>query len=30
VRVSGSESRGWRKVTTDTGETGWVRARVVG
>ena len=24
-----SRRAGWRKVTTDTGETGWVRARVV-
>ena len=30
VRTSGERRDGWRKVTTDTGETGWVRARVVG
>lgn len=30
VRASGDLRDGWRKVTTDTGETGWVRAGVVG
>jgi hypothetical protein len=30
VRTSGDPRHGWRKVTTDTGETGWVRTRVVG
>jgi hypothetical protein len=30
VRTTGSGSRGWRRVTTDTGETGWVRASVIG
>jgi hypothetical protein len=30
VRASGDSRDGWRKVTTDTGETGWVRANVVG
>jgi hypothetical protein len=30
VRASGDARHGWRKVTTDTGETGWVRSRVVG
>ena len=30
VRTSGDPRDGWRKVTTDTGETGWVRTRVVG
>jgi RNA polymerase sigma factor (sigma-70 family) len=30
VRTSGTTRDGWRKVTTDTGETGWLRAGVVG
>jgi RNA polymerase sigma factor (sigma-70 family) len=30
VRASGDPRDGWRKVTTDTGETGWVRVHVVG
>ena len=30
VRASGEPRDGWRKVTTDPGETGWVRAGVVG
>ncbi len=30
VRTSGEPRDGWRRVTTDTGETGWVRAGVVG
>jgi hypothetical protein len=29
VRASGSPRNGWRRVTTDTGQTGWVRVRVV-
>ena len=27
---AGKARDGWRRVTTDTGETGWVRDRVVG
>jgi RNA polymerase sigma factor (sigma-70 family) len=30
VRASGDPRNGWRKVTTDTGATGWLRAGVVG
>ena len=30
VRTSGEPRDGWRRVTTDTGESGWVRAGVVG
>ena len=30
VRASGGVRGGWRRITTDTGEAGWVRARVVG
>ncbi|MEO8690159.1 MAG: hypothetical protein ABI611_18325 [Solirubrobacteraceae bacterium] len=30
VRASGSVRHGWRKIMTDTGEPGWVRAGVVG
>ena len=30
VRASGEPRGGWRKITTDTGETVWVRAGVVG
>jgi len=30
VRASGDRRDGWRKVTTDTGETGWVHAGMVG
>jgi RNA polymerase sigma factor (sigma-70 family) len=30
VRTSGNAQDGWRRVTTDTGEKGWLRARVVG
>ena len=30
VRTHGAPRRGWRKVTTDTGATGWVREDVVG
>jgi hypothetical protein len=29
VRAGGDPRDGWRKVTTDTGETGWVRVGVV-
>ena len=30
VRATGRERGGWREIVTDTGETGWVRAKVVG
>ena len=30
VRATGRERDGWREIVTDTGETGWVRERVVG
>lgn len=30
VRAVGPVKNGWRRVTTDTGATGWVRANVVG
>ena len=30
VRATGRARDGWREITTDTGETGWVRSGVVG
>ena len=30
VRATGRARGGWREITTDTGETGWVRVGVVG
>jgi len=30
VRATGRDRDGWRQIVTDTGETGWVRAKVVG
>ena len=30
VRATGRKRDGWRQIVTDTGETGWVRAKVVG
>jgi RNA polymerase sigma factor (sigma-70 family) len=29
VRATGGERKGWREIVTDTGEQGWVRAKVV-
>jgi hypothetical protein len=30
IRASGDPRDGWRGITTDPGESGWVRARLVG